>query len=96
MTTPPYEPYCEKAILYHWTTPKSKAGIQAKGILPMQRKFIHLTTRPYAVSHAKRIAIELSSKRLIAAGLKLLKTANPEVILCDGNVSPHLIKRWIS
>ena len=90
-----YEPFGEKVTLYHWTMPKSKQNIQKSGIMPMQRRYVHLTTRPYAIRKTKRTAVELNSKRLVAAGLKLLKTNNPEVILCDGIILPHLIKRWI-
>lgn len=59
-----HQPVAPPAVLLHGTTETALPGIAARGILPMKRQYVHLTTD-------ERLAIRIGSRRGAARAIKI-------------------------
>ncbi len=93
---PKYEEASEVPKLFHGTTRKAWEKIKKNGLLPISRKFVHLTSkREIAIEVAKRhgknpILLEVDGNSMIRDGLLLWKASN--VIYLAKKVPPKYIK----
>lgn len=74
-------------ILYHGTSPKNAENIKIKGLLPMKRKYVHLSpTKEWALEVGSRMAptviiLEISVPKANELGVKFW-IGSPTTIVC--------------
>jgi putative RNA 2'-phosphotransferase len=91
-----HQPASPPAVLYHGTAHRFLPSIMEKGLLPMGRQYVHLSTDiAMAVSVGKRrdqrpAILKVAAKEAAAAGIQFYR-GNQEVWLCD-----HLPAKYLS
>jgi RNA:NAD 2'-phosphotransferase (TPT1/KptA family) len=79
---PKYEKVKSTPKLFHGTTKRAWERIRKKGLLPMGRKFVHLTTKPEdALKVARRhgrnlILLEVDGNAMIRDGLPIWRASD--------------------
>jgi putative RNA 2'-phosphotransferase len=68
-------------VLYHGTAAASLPGIRARGLVPMGRKFVHLTTDAadavvVARRHGKPVLLTVAADRMAADGVEFCTPGN--------------------
>ncbi len=93
---PKYEEVKEAPRLFHGTTREAWERIKKNGLVPMGRRFVHLTTKPeIALDVAKRhgnnpILLEIDGNSMIGDGLSLWKAT--DIIYLTERVPPRYLK----
>ena len=69
------------AVLYHGTAQESLASIRAKGILRMERNYVHLsqdkaTAREVGVRHGTPVVLVIDAARMVADGVTFRLSEN--------------------
>ncbi len=93
---PKYEEVKEAPRLFHGTTREAWERIKKSGLIPMGRRFVHLTTKQeVALNVARRhgsnpILLEVDGNSMIRDGLRLWKAS--DVIYLTEKVPPRYLK----
>lgn len=85
-------------ILYHGTAIKFMGAIQTAGLIPMNRKYVHLSSNVETASkvgarHGKPIVLEIKAKQMYNAGYKFYLSRN-NVWLTDSVKPEYLHIYW--
>ena len=95
---PDYEPVEPPDILYHGTAPENLDAIRHKGLEPMERQYVHLTTQPetartIALRHTREpVILEIDTARAHADGIAFYHPTD-EIYLCDAVPPSYVSER---
>ena len=83
-------------VLYHGTGAKFVASIDARGLIPKNRLYVHLsadrdTARKVGARHGSPVIYEIDTPKMVRDGCRFFLSANG--VWLTGRVAPHYLRR---